>query len=201
MTRARSGGGLGTWVIVSALLHITMLLVPAGFLDFLFPRTPPSLQGGPRDLTPDFTDIALSLTPIRENEVTPESAVTVDISDEDVAQPDPGSQVTSPAGPPTQVGMPAGELMPLFPPVPRLIVPPALDDLGISSLHINLKILVDTYGIPEQVILPDSLPDHEIRRRVMECAWRFRFQPARRGDVPVASWVEVPLVLESSHGR
>jgi protein TonB len=178
-----------------------MLLVPAGFLDFLFPRTAPSVEGGLRDLTPDFTDIALSLTPIPENQVTPESAVDVVMSEEVAAQPDEGLQVPSPVGAPTQGSITAGETMPLFPPVPRFIVPPALEDLGISSLHINLRILVNTEGIPEQVILADSLPDYEIRRRVLECAWRFRFQPARRGDVPVASWVELPLVLESSHGR
>lgn len=82
-----------------------------------------------------------------------------------------------------------------------MIVPPQTDNLEISTLSIDIRILVGVDGRPVKIEIPDNLTDPEIRKRLLESAARFRFEPARKGDLPIASWISLPLELEASATR
>jgi protein TonB len=85
-----------------------------------------------------------------------------------------------------------------YPAVPRLIVPPSVDDLDLADLTITLRMLVNRYGRPLEVVIVNAPEDQKVYDRVMEAALGFRFNPARRGDEPVESWIELPLNLQTT---
>jgi hypothetical protein len=198
MTFSRATPNLYRWVAVSVLIHAALLFVPMRIFEAVFPRDRAQSYGLPRDLTPDFSEVAIAVVQMPQVPVV--EAVDGPVEEiDDILFP----RVASPAIPPTEGGgggHPAAAPQ-YFPPRPRLIVPPHLDDLDISDVRISLRILVGINGRPEEVIISDSLENQEIRRRLMESARKFRFEPARRGDLPVASWIDLPLVLESSRRR
>jgi hypothetical protein len=192
------------WLVVSLLLHSCLLALPGGFLETLFPPKTASVETAATDLTPDFEDMAISIITMS---VAPTAAALDAWEPEDAAAVLPG-EIFHPAVPGTGPPEPGGHGdsdshadTRFFPPIPRLIVPPALDDLDIFTLSVNIRILVDTDGRPVEIELPDSLVDPEIRRRLMASAGRFRFEPARKGDSPVRSWISLPLQLEASSAR
>ncbi len=208
MSRKRARRNLHRWVAISLAAHIILLLLPANIFQAIFPRGHPSSSGSLRDLTPDFAEVAIAILRIPAGpfvEVPEEEFEDLEEIEEipsgvpSAAPPrestgegrGPGDGLEGGQGPSTSEPI-------FFPARPRLIVPPSLEDLKIKSLRVDLKILVGASGIPEEVILPDSLSDREIGRRLMESVLRFRFEPARKGDLPVASWVDLPLLLESS---
>jgi hypothetical protein len=192
------------WLFVSILIHSCLLALPRGFLQTLFPaRTMPFETSG-RDLTPDFEDIALSVVtmsgkqavlPVETQEM--EEAAVLSQAEAyhtalpGIGPPEPGRRGNSDSHADTR----------FFPPIPRLIVPPTLDDLDISSLSVSIRVLVGTDGRPLRIELPESLVDPEIRRRLMVSVDRFRFEPARKGNLPVESWISLPLQLEASKAR
>jgi protein TonB len=85
-----------------------------------------------------------------------------------------------------------------YPPVPRLIVPPSVENLDLEDLTVTLRILVDKWGRPVEVIIVNAPEDRLVHDRIMEAARQFRFRPARRGDSPVEAWIELPLNLETT---
>lgn len=85
-----------------------------------------------------------------------------------------------------------------YPPVPRLIVPPSVQNLDLTGLTITLRILVDKEGRPMEVILVNAPENQMVCDRVMEAAREFRFRPARRGTETVEAWIELPLNLETT---
>ena len=214
MSRKRSKTNLYRWVAISLAAHIFLLLLPAHIFQVIFPLRAVGLGGRIRDLTPDFAEVAIAI-------LRPPAGPVVEVAEEvfdeveEVEEIPPGIPSTAPSaessgdgsgaedGPDTQDGPegsrgePTGEAI-FFPARPRLIVPPTLEDLKIESLRVDLKILVGADGVPEEVVVPDSLAGSEIGLRLAESAMRFRFEPAKKGDLPVASWVDLPLLIESS---
>jgi protein TonB len=85
-----------------------------------------------------------------------------------------------------------------YPPVPRLIVPPSVENLDLEDLTITRRILVNKRGRPIEVVIVDAPEDEMINHRITEAARQFRFRPARRGDDPVEAWIELPLNLETT---
>jgi hypothetical protein len=212
VSRKRANTHLYRWIAISLAAHIVLLLLPADFYRTIFPRRTVGSGGGMRDLTPDFAEVAIAILlppaePVAElAEEVPEEAEETE--EEPVATPSVAPSVESSGeGGGTGEGIdgsggeaagePTGEAV-FFPARPRLIVPPALEDLEIKSLRVDLKILVGADGVPEQVVIPDSLAGSEIGLRLEESARRFRFEPAKKGDLPISSWVDLPLLLESS---
>ena len=85
-----------------------------------------------------------------------------------------------------------------YPPVPRLIVPPSVENLDLADLTIALRILVSRQGRPLEVVIVNPPEDRLVYDSVMEAAKEFRFSPARRGEEPVEAWIELPLNLRTT---
>ncbi len=201
--------GLRAWILVSILLHMALVLLPAQFFEVFYPKEKYTLDDG--DVGVDISLISNYevVDPALQDDRFTESDVleVVEVQDDDAAEPVPTQDTRSETGEPSDETVRGGDKAGLgiaepepqfFPPVPRYIVPPDLDDLGIRSIRLDLRILVSASGEPVEVVLPDTLGNEEIRRRVIRSARRFRFEPARKGDRPVSSWVDLPLVLEST---
>ncbi len=204
MIRPAARPSLRLWLMVSLLLHSCLLALPGGFIETVFPSRTAPVRTAVADLTPDFEDIAMGVIAMSEEPAVepperwePEqAAATVSVEPHQPSMPGTGS--LEPGGYGDSDSHADNRF---FPPIPRLIVPPALDDLDISTLSINIRILVGTDGRPMEIELPETLVDLELRRRLMTSAGRFRFEPARKGDLPVTSWVSLPLQLEASPAR
>ena len=217
MSRKRAKTNLCRWIAVSLAAHIILLLLPADIFQAVFPRRATGPGGTARDLTPDFAEVAISILrppsgpavevaeevfeETREVEeidqmtpAIPPAAQSAQGSEEGTGLSDGSGPVESSEGSGRDA---AGDAV-FFPARPRLIVPPTLADLEIASLRVDLRILVGADGVPQEVIIPDSLSGSEIGLRLKESAARFRFEPAKKGDLPISSWVDLPLLLESS---
>jgi hypothetical protein len=206
MMSSKRGSRLDRWIMVSILIHLGMLLLPSSILDVFFPPEGAPRGGGPRDLTPDFAHVAFAVVEMTEPlAYEPQAAAVPDVPD--IELPQTVSEVLAGKygrGPNAGGDTPpqaAGNRSQLFPPIPLLVVPPTLDDLEVASLDVIIRVLVNVNGRPETIILPESLVDHALRKRILQCARRFRFQPARKGDLPVASWIDLPIAVESSEAR
>lgn len=192
-------------------MHVCLLVVPGRLVEIIFPREAPSHdENGITDPWPDFYDIALVVVSMPDRSAArAQTPLTLDTEDEESLLPAAAPSPQVPSGSSGDDAGQAGDSSPspghaeplYFPPLPRLIVPPTLEDLGIASLRVNIKILVGADGVPEEVILADTISDPDVRRRILECARRFRFEPARLGSRPTSSWIDLPLVLESAESR
>lgn len=111
---------------------------------------------------------------------------------------DEGSTIDRTPGAGGDEGILAVEEPRFYPAVPRLIVPPSVEDLDLADLTITLRILVNKYGRPLEVVIVNAPEDQKVYERLMEAAMGFRFNPARRGDEPVESWIELPLNLRTT---
>lgn len=204
MTRVRHRGGLCAWIVVSLVLHSFLLALPGRFIETVFPTKHEAVHDMPTDLTPDFEEIAISVVRMPgEPAPLPAEIMIADDTEPSVAM-EPSQPSAPEAGPPLPAGYGNSDSHSdtrFFPPVPRLIVPPELHDLEVSVLNIDIRILVGIDGRPVEIELPETLADPEIRKRLLESAARFRFEPARKGDLPVASWISLPLELETSPTR
>lgn len=204
MRRARQRVDLRIWLMVSLLLHSLMLTLPGRVFRVVFPEE--SVKAGyvSTDLTPDFREIALGIVEIPA-EVPPIALPTDEAEPADL--PPAPEEAGNPAGDQASRGTGGrGDREShadtrFFPPIPRLIVPPDIGNLEVSILRVNIRILVGADGLPKEIELPDTLSHGEIRRRVLESAAHFRFEPARRGDLPVAAWINVPLEFEATANR
>jgi hypothetical protein len=177
-----------------------MLALPGRLLEAVFPAKPETVPGLQADLTPDFEEIAFSVLRLpREPVIVPPEISFSEVADLPVIPEPPrapgGYGTSGSPGIPGSYGDPTDTRF--FPPVPRLIVPPDLADLNVSTLKIDIRILVGTDGHPLEIDLPDTLSDRETIRRLMESAARFRFEPARRGNQTVPAWIDLPLELEA----
>ena len=206
MKTSKRGTRLEKWIVLSILIHLGMLLLPSSMLDVIFPPEGAQRAGGPKDLTPDFHHVAFAVIETAQPLAHQPPVIAVpDVPD--VQLPHPVSEVLAGNwGPGPETGQaklpePGHIGSQLFPPIPLLVVPPPLEDLEITSLDVTIRVLVNAEGLPETIILPDSLSDHTLRQRILQCARRFRFQPAKKGDLPVASWIDLPLAVESTRSR
>jgi hypothetical protein len=210
--RKRRGSRLRIWILISILLHVGLVLLPGSVLDFFYPRETYTIRrpwpGVDFEFVPSYESpdrrawerqIPEGMHLLLRAEVEEEEEST----EPEVQPPTTPADETGTGEADFARGEPGAELpvAQFFPPVPRYIVPPTLQDLGVESIELTVRILVDTRGLPDQILLPDTLLNEEIRRRVLAAARKFRFQPARRGDTPVESWVDLPLILESAASR
>jgi protein TonB len=203
MRLRRRSERLYVWLALSLVLHSFLLALPASLIELVFPPKPQEVFTAPADLTPDFEAIAISLISVG-GEVMPQTFEPTPAEEDQPAvlgpprPPGAGPGSTERGG-----GGDSGRLADtrFFPPVPRLIIPPEIDNLGVSALNVDIRILVGADGFPVEVDIPDSLVDSEIGKRLLESAARFRFEPARQGDLPVASWISLPLQLQTSRTR
>jgi len=70
--------------------------------------------------------------------------------------------------------------------------PPMARRLGLQGTA-RLKVLVSAQGLAQEVRLSESSGSGALDRAAVESVRRWRFVPARRGDMALASWVEVPV--------
>jgi hypothetical protein len=209
----RRGIRLRTWIVVSILIHVGLVLVPGRVLEFFYPREVYTMRRPWPGVDFEFVPSFEIPDPHAWQRQLPEGMhllLPAEVDEEEVPSTEP--EVRPPAMPSAETGTQGVEASPgepggtplaaqFFPAVPRYIVPPTLQDLGVESIDINVRILVNVRGQPDRILLPDTLSNEEIRQRVLAAARKFRFQPARRGDTPVESWVDLPLVVESAASR
>jgi protein TonB len=201
MRPARRSTDLRIWLALALVLHSCLFAVPSGIVEAIFPTRPEAQEGPPADLTPDFEDIAIRVMPLphEETPASPEVALA-EVTGPQAApvppQVDSGGQGPAQSNEGGGTGSPADTRF--FPPVPRLVVPPDLGDTKVLTLSIELRILVGTDGLPLAIEVPDTLSDRHLREKILESAGRFRFEPARQGDLPVQAWVSLPLRLQAS---
>jgi protein TonB len=62
--------------------------------------------------------------------------------------------------------------------------------------QVMLRVLVSADGQPARVELRTSSGSDRLDRAAQEAVARWRFVPARRGDVAVEAWVLVPIVFK-----
>jgi outer membrane biosynthesis protein TonB len=204
MTRVRRKSDLRLWLMVSLLLHSLMLALPARLFQVVFPEESVEVGYGSSDLTPDFQEIAFGVVeiPVEVPLPTPPAEETEPADKAPVpehARRMGGDHDSRRSGAQGEGESHADTRF--FPPIPRLIVPPNIENLEVSILKVNIRILVGADGRPKEIELPDTLSHGEIRRRVLESAARFRFEPARMGDLPVAAWIDLPLEFEATGSR
>ena len=73
---------------------------------------------------------------------------------------------------------------------------PALSRRLREEGQVTLRVLVSPDGQPAQVELRTSSGSDRLDRAAREAVARWRFVPARRGDIAVESWVLVPIVFK-----
>jgi protein TonB len=64
--------------------------------------------------------------------------------------------------------------------------------LGIEGL-VLVRVQVSAKGVPEQVSVAQSSGTNALDDEALRAVRESRFEPARRGDTPVAHVVEVPI--------
>jgi periplasmic protein TonB len=64
--------------------------------------------------------------------------------------------------------------------------------LGLEGT-VTLRVLVSPEGLPDAIDIRRSSGSSVLDRSALKAVRAWRFAPARRGDTPVASWVEVPV--------
>jgi len=73
---------------------------------------------------------------------------------------------------------------------------PALSRRLREEGQVTLRVLVSPDGQPAQVELRTSSGSDRLDRAAREAVARWRFVPARRGDIAIESWVLVPIVFK-----
>jgi hypothetical protein len=192
---------LRTWLFVSLILHLLLLALPQRLFELVFPERPEEVHVIPGDLTPDFQEIALNDIRISVDEVSAPPEILPAEETDPAVEPEPSLSMDGTGALPEGSGSGAPDYhvdTRFFPPVPRLIVPPNLDDMGIATIAIEIRILVGVDGRPVRIEIPDTLASREMRAILVESAARFRFEPARMGDLPVPAWISLPLELRGS---
>lgn len=194
--RKKKTTSLWKYIVPAVLLHLAILLLPGHVYEVFFPSTSPEDSGPPSDLMPDFEQYAIHVVYIDDEE--PQVEIVTN----------PAVEVAPPAGEGVTTGEEPGSggdegllVVPeprFYPPVPRLIVPPSVQNLDLADLTVTLRILVDREGRPMEVVIVNAPENRVVYDRVMEAAREFRFRPARRGTEPVEAWIELPLNLETT---
>ena len=77
------------------------------------------------------------------------------------------------------------------PPAPPAY-PPRARDLGQEG-EVLLQARLDPTGTPEEVIVKRSSGFDMLDRAAVAAVRRWAFEPGRRGDRPVAAWVQIPV--------
>lgn len=87
---------------------------------------------------------------------------------------------------------------------PRLVegTPPPAPTLGALAPTITTRVLLDARGRVRDARVFGSRPDlAAFERAALRAVRRYRFEPARRGDEPIAAWTPVPVRFEPIDDR
>ncbi|MFC5771755.1 energy transducer TonB, partial [Thauera sinica] len=114
-----------------------------------------------------------------------------------------GTQPASqPLAPQAAASSPAPSAVPETPPVreahpdyaynPAPAYPPLLQEQGIGGV-VWLRVWVDGDGRPREIRLAKGSGYRLLDDAALRAVRNWRFIPARRGDEPLASWVEFPI--------
>jgi protein TonB len=60
---------------------------------------------------------------------------------------------------------------------------------------VTLKVLVSIEGLPRRVEIEKTSGSSRLDTAARDAVGRWRFNPARRGNAPIESWVLVPVVF------
>lgn len=120
-------------------------------------------------------------------------AAAADVSPSAVEGKSPPSTVVStPSPPPPAVVPPRFDAAYLDNPRPEY--PRAAKRMGEQG-KVMLRVYVASSGTPEKVEIGTSSGSRRLDEAARQAVERWRFVPARRGDVPVAAWVIVPIAF------
>jgi protein TonB len=78
---------------------------------------------------------------------------------------------------------------------PKPVYPATSRRLGEQG-KVLLRVLVSAAGLAEKVELKTSSSFTRLDQAAQEAVSRWRFVPARRGEQPIAAWVQVPLTFQ-----
>jgi protein TonB len=108
--------------------------------------------------------------------------------------PPPGSRAgPSGAGPAApSVVLPSAQAAYLHNPAPAY--PPMSRRLAEQG-RVMVRVLIGTDGLPQKAELQAGSGYDRLDRAALDAVMRWRFVPGRRGDVPEAMWVSVPIVF------
>jgi protein TonB len=199
-----SSSVLGVAVVHGALLALLLFVVPAGrFTEFvqplavrlieLAPADPPPQPQQPRPLPiPKATAAPPRILAV----ATPASAVDTPATFT-VPPPPPAAETAVPPAP-TFVAAPAVLTAARFDAAylqnPKPVYPAISRRLGEEG-KVVLRVHVEESGLATEVTINTSSHFSRLDNAAVEAIRQWRFVPARRGDVPVAAWVLVPIVF------
>lgn len=101
-----------------------------------------------------------------------------------------GPSGTGPAAP--SVVLPSAQAAYLHNPAPAY--PPMSRRLAEQG-RVMVRVLIGTDGLPQKAELQAGSGYDRLDRAALDAVMRWRFVPGRRGDVPEAMWVSVPIVF------
>lgn len=149
-------------------------------------KTPPKPQ--PKKEAPKTTTSDKALTaPKQEVEPTPQAPTTA---------PEPAPAPPSPPAPPAPAAPPAPVTPPRFNAAylnnPAPVYPPMLRRTGEEG-KVVLRVFVTAEGAAGNVQVLHSSGSPLFDEAALTAVRKWRFVPARRGDTPIAEWVQVPI--------
>jgi protein TonB len=78
---------------------------------------------------------------------------------------------------------------------PKPVYPPLARKMGIEG-KVTLKVFVSKDGKPLELDVADSSGNDLLDKAAFDAVKNWRFVPARKGDVPHAEWVQVPIAFK-----
>jgi len=213
---------LSVFLVASAALHaIVLLAVPDAHLE----RLPPHLTvmevvlvqidpARPEPVMPSRTE-ALAINPSGKSARVASAQPAARPTTQQPRQ----TMLTLPDIPPPESVIAPAEMaarVPVRPePAPQAasIAPPTLPSFSASYLRnpapryplaarrageqgtVTLKVLVARDGLPRRIELEETSGSTHLDTAALEAVRQWRFVPARRGTVPIESWVLVPVVF------
>ena len=162
------------------------------------PEPPPVVR--PPEPTPPPKPVVKKATPkpvVKKPAPVTESPTALSAAEEPAPPPPPAT--APPAATPAATAAPAAVTAARFDaaylnnPRPGY---PALSRRLREEGQVTLRVLVSPDGQPAQVELRTSSGSERLDRAAREAVARWRFVPARRGDIAIESWVLVPIVFK-----
>ena len=163
---------------------------------------PPPVVRPPEPAQPPHKPVVKKPTPkpvVKKPAPVTESPTALSAAEEPAPPPPPPPAPAPPAAAPTATAAPATVTAARFDaaylnnPRPGY---PALSRRLREEGQVTLRVLVSPDGQPAQVELRSSSGSERLDRAAREAVARWRFVPARRGDIAIESWVLVPIVFK-----
>lgn len=162
-------------------MHVSLITLPAPLPTVQLP-TPPEPRVRPRK-------IERAIAPPPPLEIPSETA----ISEPPAPEPDPAPIVASAApAPPAPIVLPRFDVDYLRNPPPFY---PALSRRSGEQGRVLLRVVVRPDGSPQTVELRQSSGSPRLDEAALDAVRRWRFVPARQGNVPITAAVIVPIVF------